>query len=246
MTAIRLNSVTKRFRGPGGSVTALDKVELEIPSGQFVVIVGHNGSGKSTLLNLLAGKEMPDEGVISMNSASGDADARGTPNISFVEQDPRRGTADDLSVAEHLHLATLKTSPSIFGRIDQGRRASASGLQEKLSADAESLSGGQRQLLTLEMAAAGGASLILLDEPTASLDRVNATYCLSEIERLNSTLGATIILATHDLVAAARMGDRLIVLVDGQVKWDKTNQSKRSLSAEDIFRLIETGEDLIS
>jgi putative ABC transport system ATP-binding protein len=250
MTAITLNSVTKRFRGPGGSVTALDKVVLEIPSGQFVVIVGHNGSGKSTLLNLLAGKEIPDEGSILMRAASEDADVRCAPVISFVEQDPRRGTADDLTVAEHLHLAELKTNPKLFRTGSQGApsedaRPSAPGLREKMSADAETLSGGQRQLLTLEMAAAAGASLILLDEPTASLDRANANYCLSQIERLNNSLGATILLVTHDLVAAARMGDRLIVLVDGKVKWDKMKQSKRDLSAEDVFRLIETSEDLV-
>lgn len=245
MNAISLRSVTKHFRGPAGKVTALDDVTLDVSSGEFVVIVGHNGSGKSTLLNLVAGRDTPDEGWISIDSSGDKAGDRKGAIAFAVVQDPRRGTADDLSVWEHLLLAGLRGMPRPFGGTNGAglshlSTGGASGLGAKMDSDAETLSGGQRQLLSLEMAVSRRASLILLDEPTASLDRTNASYCLSQIERMKSELGATILLVTHDLVAASRIGERLIVLVDGKVKCDM-KEDKRELSAEDIFRLVEIG-----
>jgi putative tryptophan/tyrosine transport system ATP-binding protein len=250
MTGVVLDSVSKRFRGPGGTVTALNDVSLEVPSGQFVVLVGHNGSGKSTFLKLLAGRDEADTGKIVIDPVAVDPAISDSSTVStFVAQDPRRGTADDLTVAEHLELARLRRIPRPFGRAVRGgqqaeaaRQPRARALQSRVQAEAETLSGGERQLLALEMAAATGTKLFLLDEPTASLDRSNANYCLAEIERMSAELGATIFLVTHDLFAAARMGDRLLVLVDGRISCDMSKESKGALTAEDILRLVDSGE----
>lgn len=250
MTSVVLNSVSKRFRGASGTVTALDNISLEVPSGQFVVLVGQNGSGKSTLLKILAGRDDADSGQVMIEpSPTRSAHPSGPVVSAFVAQDPRRGTADDLTVEEHLELARLRRMPRPFGRAVRrskhaqvARQPQARALRPRMHAQAETLSGGERQLLALEMAAAIGSKLFLLDEPTASLDRANADYCLSEISKMSAELGATIFLVTHDLFAAAKMGDRLLVLADGRIAWDIDKESKGALTAEDIFRLVDPGE----
>jgi ABC-type uncharacterized transport system ATPase component len=89
------------------------------------------------------------------------------------------------------------------------------------------------------MAIARDVGVVLLDEPTASLDWTNAQLCFAEIERMNTELGATILLVTHDLIAATRIGARLIVLVEGRIRWDIAGEKKKAIAPDDLFRLVE-------
>lgn len=251
MIGFSVKQVSKRFEAPGGSeVVALESLSLEIDPGEFVVVVGPNGSGKSTLLNLIAGRERPDTGRIFAKLSGGERDwLRISPGkrsvyIARIHQDPSAGTAADLSVAEHLRLATLERLPAPFGAAISGRmrqafaaRLEPVGLASRLDVSAGDLSHGQRQLLGLEMAAMRRAQLLVLDEPTASLDRKNASFCMRRIQEFHEELRATVLLVTHDMADAAQFGQRLIVLKDGRLHADLSGPKKAALRPEDVFRL---------
>jgi putative ABC transport system ATP-binding protein len=248
MIGVHLQSVTKRFQAADGEVAALDDLTLTIAPGDFVVIVGHNGSGKSTLLNIIAGRDRPDEGTVSTTEAGAPPRKRiAAHSAAVVVQDPARGTACDLTVEEHLLLARLPRVPRPFATAVRRGRATFAPLQlaepslrAKMKTEAIALSGGERQLLALEMAIARHAGLILLDEPTASLDRANAQRCFAYIQRMNLEHGATVILVTHDLVAATEAGERLLVLGEGRIQCDVSGSEKKALKATTLFSLTET------
>lgn len=252
MIGLTFSGVSKRFQAPIGEIVALAGLDLAIPAGQFAVIVGANGSGKSTLLNVAAGDDRPDSGTIKAVLAAEETEWSGLPanqrsqRVARVHQDPARGAAEELTVAEHLRLVRLGARPAVFApalsrrdRADLADRLRGSAIEAKFDAAVAELSGGQRQLLALEMAVARRADLWLLDEPTAALDRHNAAFCLERTGALQRALGITVLLVTHDLNAASRLGDRLIVLQDGKLKADIDGAAKARLSPEDIFRLCD-------
>jgi putative ABC transport system ATP-binding protein len=248
---LRLKHVSKRFAAPdGGVITALEDLSLDITAGEFVVIVGPNASGKSTLLNLVAGRYQTDEGAIIAVFAGRERDWTRTSSqnrsrhIARIHQDPTAGTASDLTVVEHLRLAGLSRLPVPFvtavptrTRAAIRERLGATALSTKTDALVSELSHGQRQLLALEMAATRSAQILLLDEPTASLDRNNAAFCMRRAQELQMQLQATVLLVTHDMAVAAQFGDRLLVLRDGRLHADVGGAEKTRLRPEDVFRL---------
>lgn len=250
MIGLRLKQISKRFVAPdGGAIIALEDLSVEIAPGQFVVVVGPNGSGKSTLLNLVAGQEHPDLGTVTANIEGRDRDwthvssRRRSRYVARIHQDPAAGTAGDLTVSEHLRLGELSRVPIPFltavpsrSRKTMGDRLS-SALSTKVDANVSELSHGQRQLLALEMAAARSAQILLLDEPTASLDRDNAAFCMRRTRELQTQLHTTILLVTHDMAIAAQFGDRLLVLRDGRLQADMAGVEKAALKPEDVFHL---------
>jgi len=160
---IRLENVHKKFNaGTLNEVYALRGIGLEIKKGEFVTVIGTNGSGKSTLLNAVAGTFLPDSGTIRIDreDVTGLRDFQRARVVARVFQDPFKGTAPDMSIAENLHMAFLRTSrryPRIGlkgGRLDEYRekvRWLEMGLEDRLDNLIGSLSGGQRQALTLLM-----------------------------------------------------------------------------------------------
>jgi putative tryptophan/tyrosine transport system ATP-binding protein len=250
MIGLVFQNVSKRFAVPGGIVGALENLDLEVVSGEFVVIVGPNGSGKSTLLNLVAGTEQPDAGALlatfpdrrrDWTHSSSRSRSR---HIARIYQDPAAGTASQLTVTEHLRLAELTRMPnplltalSARSREMIGKRLGVTALSDKSDALVGELSHGQRQLLALEIAAIRSAKIMLLDEPTASLDRNNSAFCMRRVQELHLQLGATTLLVTHDMAIAAQFGDRLVVLRDGKLQADVRGAEKDALTPEDVFRL---------
>lgn len=250
MIKLQLKGVSKHFAAPDGEVTvALDNISLAIAQGEFVIIVGPNGSGKSTLMKVLSGRERTSSGTITavVDGKRHDwnhPNARMRKRIGQIRQDPVAGTVDELTVAENLRFASLPRYPLPFRRALPAawlRRAqetlSIASLATKTGAFASELSHGQRQLLALEMAAARSVQLLLLDEPTASLDRKNANFCMQRVEALRAQLAATVLLVTHDMVIASEYGDRLLILRDGKIVADLVGDEKRNLGPEDVFRL---------
>jgi putative ABC transport system ATP-binding protein len=247
---LQLEGISKRFSGPdGGLVTALDNLSLTIPNGEFLVVVGPNGAGKSTLMKLLSGRERASSGTITAVVDGKGQDwtiptARTRRQIGQIRQDPVAGTVDELTVGENLRFASLAAIPIPFRTAlsEKWRKRAIdlldpTALARKTGALASELSHGQRQLLALEMAAARSVQLLLLDEPTASLDRKNADFCMRRVEDLRKGLTATVLLVTHDMSIAAAHGDRLVVLRDGRIAADLAKNEKADLRPEDVFKL---------
>jgi putative tryptophan/tyrosine transport system ATP-binding protein len=221
-------------RGTANATSALRQVNLHLKKGDFVVVLGANGSGKSTLLNTIAGVVIPDKGqvIIDGNDVSDLKDFERSKWIARVFQDPLAGTATDLSIMDNLRLASIRTKAKMlkFGITDKFKSevedAVATlqlGLENKLNQPVGTLSGGQRQALTLLMAVMDNASVLLMDEPTAALDPATATRIMQLADNLIKKHKLTAMLVTHSLKDAVKYGNRIILMKEGAVfkEWDK-------------------------
>jgi putative tryptophan/tyrosine transport system ATP-binding protein len=242
---ISIRSISKTFNpGTGSEVKALSDVSLEIAAGEFVVLLGSNGSGKSTLLNAVAGSVIHDSGtiVVDGHDITTFPEYKRSKWISRVFQDPMAGTAPDLSIVDNFRLASLRTSNKgltlgvngTFKEFVKDQLATLGlGLENKLLNPVGSLSGGQRQAITLLMAAMDGSVVMLLDEPTAALDPKTADQVMLLTEKLIMEHGITAILVTHNLKDAVQYGSRIVLMSEGKIERniDKKNVVVKS-SAE--------------
>jgi len=220
--------------GTPNAITALRDVNLQLNKGDFVVVLGANGSGKSTLLNAIAGVIIPDQGqvIIDGNDVSDLKDFERSKWIARVFQDPLAGTAADLSILDNLRLASIRTQSKKlkFGINDKFQSQVTDavsvlqlGLENKLNQPVGTLSGGQRQALTLLMAVMDNASVLLMDEPTAALDPSTAARIMQLADNLVKKHNLTAMLVTHSLKDAVKYGNRIILMKEGAVykEWDK-------------------------
>lgn len=227
--ALRCSEVTVTFSRWGQEVVALRDLSLTIEQGEWVFLVGPNGSGKSTLLKLIAGLLRPTSGELTLWGRMQQAIERRElfRSVFLVHQDPRLGCAPDLSIFENLCLADKDQipKPRKARKTEYAAILSPFGLSERLDQLAASLSGGERQLLALIVAQKLGSSLLLLDEPLASLDPRNSRACLSIVNDLHAR-GRTIIQVTHDLGLAVSLGSRCLVLKDGMLAGDYRGEER--------------------
>jgi putative tryptophan/tyrosine transport system ATP-binding protein len=256
---LTLRSVTKVFSTDAGDrITALAGIDLEVPSGEFLVIVGTNGSGKTTLMNVIAGAEHSDAGSIFLNNRdiTGLAEHHRASLIGRVFQDPMRGTIPELTVLENLALAAGRIAPRGFRRaVDKHFReechqklsALGIGLEKRIHQRVSTMSGGQRQILSLLMATWHRPALLMLDEHTAALDPKSADLVLKMTQGIISREKITVIMVTHSMQQAARLGDRLIVMHRGAIVRDISGTEKRLLRSMELFEAFETlrSSDLI-
>ncbi|MEO6151085.1 MAG: ATP-binding cassette domain-containing protein [Mucilaginibacter sp.] len=244
---IALDNVHKVFnRGKANQVNAVNGISLHISEGEFLVIVGSNGSGKTTLLNLVAGSVLPDEGTISINDNDVTRlhDYQRSKWIARVFQNPLSGTAPDLSIIDNFRLAAIRTKPkglsigitNAFKQKVRGRIATLGmGLENKIEQPMGTLSGGQRQALTLLMSVTDTCKVLLLDEPTAALDPRSAGVVMETADKLVKDFGLTSILITHTLKDAYNYGTRIIQMSEGQIMKDLNDKEKSELTQSDIF-----------
>ena len=246
---IRLDGVSKSFdAGSGERVNALQNVSVAIEPGEFVIVVGHNGSGKSTMLNLVAGTYGPDSGEVGIWSEN---DGRpSAPDqagaIARVYQDPDRGTFPELTVGDNLKIAAMRGAPSPISRSRQPATApggwlAEAGLRTKIDQRVQDLSQGQRQMLAMELAVIRNPSILLLDEHTASLDRINAAKCMQLTEHLCRSSSTTTLLITHNLTDSLTYGDRLLVLRDGELVANLVGAAKSKLDMAELLGLCGLG-----
>lgn len=244
---IELSHITKIFnRGQVNEVTALQDVNLQIAEGEFLTLIGANGSGKTTLLNVVAGAIPPSAGNIRINGA----DITRLPEhkrsrwIARVFQNPLAGTAPDLSILDNFRLAALRTRPKrLTIGINEHFKAEVRekiaglglGLENKLQQPIGSLSGGQRQALTLLMGVMDHADILLLDEPTAALDPKSAETVMQTAERLIREYQLTAVLITHNLRDAHRYGNRIIQMDGGRIVRDLDAAAKGKLKVEEMY-----------
>lgn len=245
---IEIEKLDKTFTQPGGErVPALRMVDLVIPSGQFVTVIGTNGSGKSTLLNAIAGAFLPDAGTIRIDGKdiTRQTEFRRASLIGRVFQDPFKGTCPSMSVAENLRMAELRggrrglrvgLNRSAYERYRVLLAALKMRLDGRLKASMGTLSGGQRQAVTLLMATLQRPQLLLLDEHTAALDPRAADQIIEvtgEVVRENSL---TTLMVTHSMEQALELGDRTIMMHKGEVLADLSGSDREGLDPADLLK----------
>ncbi|HXC06215.1 MAG TPA: ATP-binding cassette domain-containing protein [Bacteroidia bacterium] len=244
---IELQHITKRFnKGKVNEVLALQDVSFTIPEQEFVVVIGANGSGKTTLLNILSGAEYCTEGnvLISGTDVSRLPEYKRSKWIARVFQDPLKGTASDLSILDNFRLAAIRTTNKklIIGvneafkkKVKDTISILGMGLENKLEQAMGTLSGGQRQALTLLMSVMDDTRILLLDEPTAALDPRSAALILQTADNLIKQYHLTAILITHNLKDANQYGTRLIQMGEGKVIRDLQKADKAALSLHQMY-----------
>lgn len=232
--------------GKQNEVQALTDINLSISDGQFVVVVGSNGSGKSTLLNVVAGSITPSRGSIRINGKDVTSlpDYKRSPSIARVFQNPLSGTAPDLSIIDNFRLAALRTRSKSLrigltlkfrNRVSDRLARLGMGLEHKLDQPMGSLSGGQRQALTLLMGVMDDLDILLLDEPTAALDPKSAGIVMNIAHELICEFNLTTMLITHNLKDAYTYGDRVLHMAEGRAVRDIMGSDKKLLSTQDMF-----------
>jgi putative ABC transport system ATP-binding protein len=256
---LEIQDIHKTFNpGSVNEVRALRGVDLTIGEGSFVVVLGMNGSGKSTLLNAVAGSFRVDAGRINIagHNVTRWPEHRRARLIGRVFQNPFSGTAPSMSIAENFALATHRGRPRGLGwalsrpLMDPLRERIAGlkmGLEDRLDNAIGSLSGGQRQALTLLMASWLKPDLLLLDEHTAALDPKSAEQVIALTKEVITRDHLTTLMVTHSMQQAVHLGDRIIMMHAGQVLHDLHGSEKKRLLAEDLidrFHTIRAREQL--
>ena len=246
-----IEQIAKTFHpGTPNEVRALQGVDLRIEAGSFVIVIGMNGSGKSTLLNAVAGSFFVDTGRLKLNGQDVTRwpEHRRAKFIGRVFQNPFTGTAPSMTIAENLALAAKRgrarglgwaLSPSTMSDLRERVRAMGLGLEDRLDNAIGSLSGGQRQSLTLLMAGLLKPDLLLLDEHTAALDPKSADQVIRLTEEIIRRDRLTTMMVTHSMHQAAHLGDRLIMMVRGRVACDIRGAEKQRLKPEDLLARFE-------
>ncbi|MBC8545861.1 ABC transporter ATP-binding protein [Clostridiaceae bacterium NSJ-31] len=246
-----LNHVSKTFNG--GTINekrALTDVSLHLNPGDFVTVIGGNGAGKSTLLNLIAGVFPCDEGAVTIDGAdiTRQPEYQRAKLLGRVFQDPMMGTAADMGIEENLAMAfrrgkkrTLRWGISKEEREEYVERLKSLdlGLENRLSSKVGLLSGGQRQALTLLMATLQKPKLLLLDEHTAALDPKTARKVLELTDEIVSRDQLTTLMITHNMKDAIRMGNRLIMMHEGNIIYDVSGEEKSNLHVKDLLEKFE-------
>ena len=242
-----IQNIRKTFNpGTVNEKTALNGVSLTLNDGDFVTVIGGNGAGKSTLLNAVAGVWPVDSGSISI----GGADVTKLPEhkrakyIGRVFQDPMMGTAATMQIEENMALAARRgrshtLRPGITRDERERYRETLKildlGLEDRLTSKVGLLSGGQRQALTLLMAALRKPDLLLLDEHTAALDPKTAAKVLAATERIVQKDHLTTLMITHNMRDAIVHGNRLIMMYEGRIALDIAGEDKKKLTVEQLL-----------
>ncbi len=245
---LELNKINKTFNlGTINENHALIDVSLTMDEGDFVTVIGGNGAGKSTMLNAVAGVWPIDSGSIII----GGVDVTGMPDyeraylVGRVFQDPMIGTAATMQIQENMALAARRGKRRGLGwgvtkaEIAEYKELLSTlnlGLENRMTQKVGLLSGGQRQALTLLMASMQSPKLLLLDEHTAALDPKTAKKVLELTQEIVSRNHLTTMMVTHNMHDAIQVGNRLIMMYNGQVMFDIRGEEKKKLTVDILMR----------
>lgn len=255
---LEIKGVNKTFNaGTINEKVALKGINFTLEDGDFVTVIGGNGAGKSTLLNMIAGTYPVDCGSIVIDGIdiTNLPEHKRAKHLGRVFQDPMTGTAASMNLEENLALALRRGEPrSLKWGITKKERAHFKellaqlglGLENRLTAKVGLLSGGQRQAVTLLMATIKKPKLLLLDEHTAALDPKTAAKVLELSEMMIQRDSLSAIMVTHNMNDAIRYGNRLIMMMNGQIIFDVRGEEKKNLKVADLLKKFEetTGEAL--
>lgn len=234
----------------------LKGLNLELKDGDFVTVIGGNGAGKSTMLNMIAGVYFPDQGSIVLDGEDITylPEYKRAKYLGRVFQDPMMGTASNMEIQENLALAYRRGKKRGLGwgitkeekeLYVEKLKVLDLGLETRLTSKVGLLSGGQRQALTLLMAALRKPKLLLLDEHTAALDPKTADRVLELSEQIIRDNALTALMITHNMKNAIQYGNRLIMMYEGRVVYDVSGEEKKNLQVKDLldkFQSVSGGE----
>lgn len=248
---LEIKNISKTFNpGTVNEKRALKNVSLTLEDGDFVTVIGGNGAGKSTMLNAIAGVWPVDQGHILIDGQ----DVTKLPEykraafLGRVFQDPMNGTAATMGIEENLALALRRgQSRTLRAGIKNNEREAYKrllatlglGLEDRLTSKVGLLSGGQRQALTLLMATLKKPKLLLLDEHTAALDPKTAAKVLETTDLIVNRDRLTTLMITHNMKDAIVHGNRLIMMMDGNIILDIRGEEKKNLTVEDLLHKFE-------
>ena len=248
---LEIKNLHKTFnKGTINEKVALDGVNLNLNPGDFVTIIGGNGAGKSTTLNAIAGVWDIDEGeiIIDGNDITRLTEHKRARYLGRVFQDPMTGTAATMSIEENMAIAARRGESRGFRwgitkkereQYKEQLKMLGLGLEERLSTKVGLLSGGQRQAVTLLMAALKKPKLLLLDEHTAALDPKTAAKVLEISDKLIEENHLTAMMVTHNMKDAIAHGNRLIMMHEGKIIYDVSGEEKKKLHVSDLLAKFE-------
>ena len=243
---LKIENLSKTFNpGTVNEKKALDHVDLTVEDGEFVTILGNNGAGKSTLFNAVSGRFLCDEGKIILDDVNMTywPEYRRAKVIGRLFQDPLKGTAPHMTIEENLAMAYLRAGEShAFSRITkrdeklfQEKLAALNmGLEDRMHTPVGTLSGGQRQALTLLMATIVPPKLLLLDEHTAALDPAAAEKIMNLTKQIVASQHTTCLMVTHNMHQAIDTGNRILMMRQGKIVLDVKGEEKAHLTIEDL------------
>jgi putative ABC transport system ATP-binding protein len=240
-----LRNITRRFISGDTEVRALDGLDFTLGKGEFVTVIGSNGAGKSTLLKSISGLVEIDSGTVELDGAEitrWPVHRRGAL-IGRIAQDPHEGTCASMTIAENMALAARRGQSRLL-RIAVTRERAASfgaqlaqirlGLENRLNTRVGTLSGGQRQALSLLMATCANPRLLLLDEHLANLDPRTSEVVMAATARLIAAGKLAAIMVTHNMAEAIAWGDRLIMMHAGRIIFEAAGTEKAALTVPEL------------
>ena len=255
---LEIQDIHKTFNpGTINEKIALDGVKLNLKPGDFVTIIGGNGAGKSSMLNAVAGVWPVDQGriVIGGTDITKLSEHKRASYLGRVFQDPMVGTAITMSIEENMAIAARRgKSRTLSWGIRKKEKALYKemvaelnlGLEDRMTTKVGLLSGGQRQAVTLLMAALQNPKLLLLDEHTAALDPKTAAKVLELSDKIIQENALTALMVTHNMKDAIAHGNRLIMMHEGRVVYDVEGEEKKKLHVSDLLSKFEevSGDEL--
>ncbi len=233
---LKIINLSKSFnKETDNEINIFNNFNLKIEKNKCTAIIGPNGCGKSTLLNMIGGSIMADKGDILLNNKNiaNLREEQRAIHIGRVYQDPSMGVSPSLTILENMALADKKGEKFTLRKLVKKDRISKYiellkdldlGLENKLNTKVKYLSGGQRQSLSLIMAAMKYPDLLLLDEHTAALDPKTSHVVMRKTKELIEKYKITTIMISHNMRDAIEYSDRIIMLDKGQIVLDKASK----------------------
>jgi putative tryptophan/tyrosine transport system ATP-binding protein len=224
-------------------------LNLEVKKGEFIVIIGSNGAGKTTLFNAISGIAELDSGKVLLDKTdiTNITPCKRASLISKVLQDPRSATIPNMTIEENLSFAYLKGRKRFLKPFKNKKREDLfksklklldMNLENRLNIPVSSLSGGQRQVLSLVMSLLTKSKLLLLDEITSALDPKMANLVMEITNKLVRSEKITTLMITHNMNHAISYGDRTILLIDGKIKKEYSKEEKTKLTPSKLANIF--------
>ena len=241
---LKINNISKTFfPGTVNAKTAIKDLSLQVNKGDFITIIGANGAGKSTLFNAIAGSFITDTGNIILDGKDITmlSEHKRAREIGRLFQDPMKGSAPGMSIEENLALAAGHGGwlSSINKKDKAAFREKLAllemGLEDRMDSPVGLLSGGQRQALTLMMATINPPKLLLLDEHTAALDPATAEKVLNLTQSIQAEHNLTCMMITHNMQSALDLGNRTIMMNNGNIIFDESGEARNKLTIDDLL-----------